>query len=81
MKNLKKKLFTLAGIACFGMTVLFCPSTTLTAEAAPASNEAISPRLDSIGYRFKEENGKLYRRLYNYTISAWIGDWEYVGDV
>lgn len=81
MKNNKKKLITLAGIACFGMAVLFSPATTLTAEAAVASNEAVSPCADSIGWRFKEENGKLYKRLYNYSTDNWIGNWIYVSDL
>lgn len=78
MNNLKKRLITLAGIACLGMTVLFSPVATLTAEAALPGGEIVEPNADSIGWRFKTENGKVYRRLYNYTTQEWIGDWEYV---
>lgn len=30
----------------------------------------------TIGWRYKNENGKLYRRLYDYTNQKWIGEWE-----
>lgn len=80
MKHNKKKLIILAGIACFGMAVLFSPATTLTTEAAVSSGATADPCADSISYRYKVENGKLYRRLYNYTTETWIGDWIYVGE-
>lgn len=75
-----KKLITLAGIACFGMAVLISPATTLTAEAAVSSEATVDPCAASIGYRYKTENGKIYKRLYNYTTGNWIGDWIYVGE-
>lgn len=81
MKHTKKKLATLLGIACFGMTVLLSPIATVTVQAAAPSAETVAPCADAINYRYKEENGKLYRRLFNYTTGSWIGDWEYVADV
>ena len=36
---------------------------------------------ECIEYRYKIENGKLYKRLYDYTTCNWIGDWIYVCDV
>lgn len=79
MKNTKKKLFTLAGLACFGLSVLCTPIGIPTVEAAPA--ETVAPCADIIQYRYKEENGKLWRRLYNYTTANWVGEWEYVADL
>lgn len=32
-------------------------------------------RADVIGWEYKTINGKLYKRLYNYTTKEWIGDW------
>lgn len=81
MRNTKKwkKLMTLAGIACFSLTALLSPVTTLTAEAkAPTTASTLA---DSIEWRYKEEDGKLYRRKYNYTTGSWIGQWEYVCDL
>lgn len=82
MKNTNKwkKLITLAGIATFSMAAFLCPATTIVAEAA-TGNEAINPRADIVEWRYKEENGKLYKRLYNYSISHWITDWIYVCDL
>lgn len=33
-------------------------------------------RSDIIEWRYKTENGKLYKRLYNYSKQEWIGEWE-----
>lgn len=82
MKKTKtwKKLITLTCIACLSMAAFFSPVTTLTAQAATA--ESITPRSDDIRWVFKEENGKLYRRLYNYTRDEWESPaWEYVTDL
>jgi len=79
--NIKKKLVTLFGIACFGITVLFSPIATLEVQAALPSTEGVEPCADVISYRYKEENGKLYRRLFNYTTGEWIGNWEFVANV
>ncbi len=80
MKNIKKRILTLAGVACLSMAFLCTPAGLLTAQAATPSDETVDPAADVIGYRYKEENGKLYRRLYNYTTDSWIGDWEYYGE-
>ena len=37
---------------------------------------SITPMSDDIGWRYEiKEDGKLYKRLYNYTTRQWIGDW------
>lgn len=81
MKNTKrfKKLLTLTGIAAFSFAALFSPATTIVAEASESAT--VTPCADIIEWRFKEEDGKLYRRLYNYTAGEWVGDWEYVRDL
>lgn len=35
----------------------------------------IETKADIIGWRYKTENGKVYKRLFNYTKNEWIGDW------
>jgi len=77
MKNTKKKILTLAGIACFGISVLCTPVATLTVEAANPT-ETIAPRAHIIQYRYKEVGNKLYRRLFNYSTDNWVGEWEFV---
>jgi hypothetical protein len=39
-------------------------------------SNTINPHADIIEWRYKSENGKLYRRLYNYSKMKWIGEWE-----
>ncbi len=42
---------------------------------------AISPQSYIIEWVYKVENGKRYKRLYNTSTGAWVGDWIYVGNV
>lgn len=44
-------------------------------QAASMPEPLIETRADDIRYRYKQVNGKLYKRLYNYSKNVWIGDW------
>lgn len=49
-----------------------------TSAAEVISNEAageIVPLADDIRWRYKTENGKVYKRLFNYTKQVWVGSW------
>ena len=73
--SLKKTAFA----ACLTLAVLSAmPVASFAAvpESEPAST-SIEPRADEIGYRYRILDGKLQRRLWNYTDGCWIGDWEY----
>lgn len=35
----------------------------------------VSPLAAILEWRYKVDNGKLYKRLYNATADTWIGDW------
>lgn len=39
------------------------------------------PRADVTEWKYKIEDGKLYKRLYNSTQCCWVGDWIYVCDI
>lgn len=78
-KFFSKKLIILASITCLSVASFFSPTVTITAQAEESAT--IAPYSDDIKWRFKEENGKLYRRLFNYTTNEWLGQWEYVGDL
>lgn len=88
--KLTKNLALLAGTACLTLMVFACPTTSLTVNAASNVQEdsivtlsdeyGIMPLKDDIRYRYKIEDGKLYKRLYNHTTLEWIGDWIYVCD-
>lgn len=60
---------------------VFAAEPTVPEESTiTASESAINPCSDITGYRYKEENGKLYRRLYNYTRGEWAEPyWHLVG--
>ena len=38
-------------------------------------NENSIQRADIIDWRIKVEDGKVYKRLFNYTKNVWIGEW------
>lgn len=69
-------------ITCCLIVLLLCPVSTISAQAldippqtVDSDGETIEPRAPFIGWVYKEENGKKYRRLYNFTDEVWIGDW------
>lgn len=77
--NLKRTLFT----ALFSFTVFASAFSVFpyTASAADASNESIIlPCADVLEWKYKIEDGKMYKRLYNTTTDCWEGDWIYVCD-
>lgn len=78
MKNRKllNRIAAVGGAACLALTVLASPIATVPAQAATPNTEGTQQAI--IRWRFKIENGGLYRRLYNYTINDWVGEWEYV---
>ena len=69
----KNKLLIYAFIAFF---------SSFLAISTPvfAADSTIQPYSDIIEYRYKEENGKVYRRLFNYTRGEWAEPyWHLVG--
>lgn len=53
-------------------------------KTAPISTNSLNsveydnayPNAYIIDWRYKSEDGKIYRRLYNYSLQEWIGEWE-----
>lgn len=39
------------------------------------TSDIIPPYKDITGWRFKNINGRLHKRLYNYSKQTWIGNW------
>ncbi len=68
-----------------GLIFSFCystPSNVMAAEIvnvnAPAEayiHADRTERADLIDYVYKIIDGKLYKRLYNFTQEKWVGDW------
>lgn len=52
-------------------------TTVITTSSNSITNKSIVyPNAQIIGWRYKSENGKVYRRQYNYSREEWIGVWE-----
>lgn len=61
---------------------LFCGSgsTVMAAETTSRpfgayTNENATMRAEYIKYIYKVIDGKVYKRLYNFTQEKWVGDW------
>lgn len=76
-----KKLFAAALSAmvlagAFSISALAAePTTSNIADTVSVSETSVSPRAENTGWRYKFENGKKYKRLYNYNTKKWVGDW------
>lgn len=57
----------------FGGIGIQAHAQTLPAESNTTS--IITPQSDIIEWRYKVEDGKLYKRQYNYTKDKWVGAW------
>ena len=74
MKKLKltKCLFIILLTFTFLFTGMHVHAAKLT------DNSPVSTLAYKTIWKYKIENGLLYRRLYNATTGEWIGDWELV---
>lgn len=77
-KKKVSKAVVLLGAAGMALSLFFSPAAGLPARAADSGEELIQPYRDDIQYRFAIMDGKIYKRLFNYSTSNWIGDWIYV---
>lgn len=75
-KKLINQIAAVGGAACLALAILASPTATISVHAA-APNTA-GTQQEIIEWRWKIENGNVYRRLYNYSKGYWIGEWEYV---
>lgn len=72
-------------LACF-LTVSFMgmqvSATSITSnnisvvKHGDIESKTIEPRKDKIDWVYKSEDGRVYRRLFNFSKNEWIGDWE-----
>lgn len=76
-KKVTKKIATVCGALCLALSMLTTPIASLSVQA----QEMVQPLSDKIEWRWKVENNKLYKRLFNYSTISWVGDWIYVCDV
>lgn len=82
-----KKLSVLTLTCCMSISMLainstpvhagtLIPLTAIPTVSVVQSDQLITPYSDITGWRYKSENGQVYRRLYNYSTQEWIGEWE-----
>ena len=60
------------------LAVIIAMTCIFSGTAFAQEKEVAVEKSSSIAraYVYKVENGKLYRRLYNYSKDTWLGDWE-----
>lgn len=80
--KLNKKIISTVATLSLAASILLPPQIVSAASpTAPIclSDTAISPLADSIEWvYYTAEDGKIYKRLYNYSTRDWIGEWIYV---
>lgn len=81
MNKRKNKLAALGSVVCVALAVLVSPASALPVQAAVAQNPVVMPMKDAISWRYKVDNNKLYKRLFNFSTNVWIGNWIYVCDL
>lgn len=81
MKKKASKLVLLLSVLGIAFSVFFCPVSSLPVQAASSGETAVMPLSDDIRYRYIVVGNGIYKRLYNYTTSEWVGHWIYVGNL
>ncbi len=74
MKNKVKKMLIVLmflPVMCTGIL----PMPQQEAYAMANNEEEIMPLADIIVWKYKTENGVLYKRQYNQTKKCWVGGW------
>lgn len=60
------------------LTVPECLTYAKGVEFNIKKSVSVEVYADDIQWKYKVENGKVYKRLYNYTKNVWIGEWKFV---
>ncbi|MDE6053442.1 MAG: hypothetical protein K2G55_06730 [Lachnospiraceae bacterium] len=80
--KMNKKIITTAAALSLAALILQPAQIVSAASAIPLttlSGTTISPLADDIKWvYYTTDDGKTYKRLYNYSTGEWIGEWIYV---
>lgn len=80
--KMNKKIITAAAALSLAALILQPAQIVSAASAIPLttlSDTTISPLADDIKWvYYTADDGKTYKRLYNYSTGEWIGEWIYV---
>lgn len=81
---MKKKLLYLVTVFCALVILSLNPLPLKAAESTASANTQVCvqneivtpvPTAEIIDWRYKIEDGKMYKRLFNYSRNQWVGDW------
>ncbi len=77
---MKRKIrMVICTLAVLGIAMISTPVIAAQEGTAVCSeSNQIQPRTDIKEWRYKIENGNLYKRLYNYSTGRWETDWIFV---
>lgn len=77
--RLSKKIISAVATLSLAASILLPPQIVSAANSVTPtclSDTAISPLADAIRWvYYTAEDGKTYKRLYNYSTRDWIGEW------
>lgn len=79
MKKTIKSVLVLSILFVMNISVL--SPVQVYASTNEYINEMGETRADIIEWRYKTENGKIYKRKYNYSKEKWVGNWIFVANV
>ncbi len=80
MNKILKKVTTLLAGSILSLSLFLNVETTVNASYQESviesqTEKGIAPHSDIIDWRFTMINGKLYKRLFNYSTGEWVGPW------
>lgn len=70
-----KKITILAFVLLTAFTSDAYAINAKASEINPHETEMVQPKKDVLVWRFKNINGRLYKRLYNASKKRWESDW------
>lgn len=85
LKVLSRFIKPFMGSLLLATIIISAKDTTLSSTevvsqiTSKTSVNQIQPYSDRIEWRYKYEDGKYYKRLFNYSTASWVGDWILVG--
>ncbi|MFR3138972.1 MAG: hypothetical protein ACLTPC_02940 [Lacrimispora saccharolytica] len=77
IKKLLPSLLVLCTVFCTALPYsgyISNQTTSLTLNSSDTTDSA-SPYSDHLVWKYKYENGKFYKRLFNATTGVWMTDW------
>lgn len=77
IKKLLPSLLVLCTVFCTALPYsgyISNQTTSLTINSSDTADSA-SPYSDHLVWKYKYENGKFYKRLFNATTGVWMTDW------